>query len=856
MKKITFSLIAIIISAAAFASGHVASILSSTNTCSGTCSGTITGAVSGGIGPFGYAWTGPSAYMGAGITIGNLCAGTYTLTVTDSSDLSIATATATIQQPSQALSGTIISQTSVNCTSSTGSFTVAGANGFPPYTYTINGITFQASGTFNSLSVGTYVVTIMDNVHCTITIPVTITQVNAIIPTISGGSPICAGNCVNLSSTVSGGTPSYTYHWAPVFSSSPSLNDCPAAGTNYTLTVTDANGCMGTATSVVNVNPLPYVIPISSPSSTLCTGSPVIITGTCASTYTMSGGQFIGVSFTPTATTTYTVTGVDVNGCINSAPVTISVTNTPVATFSYTGSPYCQSAANPLPTFSGGGTAGTYSSTAGLSFANSSTGEILLAGSNNGTYTVTNTIPASGSCSAVSATSTITINPLQDSSFHYTTQTYCQSGTNPIPIITGTPGGTFTCSVGFVFMNTATGQINLALGTTGTDVVTYTTPGPCATSMSTNITITNAPSASFSYTASPYCQTAANPSATFTGGGTAGTFSSTPGLTFISTASGQVNLAGSNSGTYIVTNTIPATPAGCPSVTATSPITINSTVTPDFTIVPDSVSGYMIQIFNPNSNSGATYSWDFGDGSALGSGLSPSHTYSSAGNYVVTLSINSGGCGTGTLQHSIVISGTANSCQALFNIAKDTLSGNANAYTVTNLSYGSNLTYTWNFGDTTSSTLAHPTHSYLGAGPYQLCLTVNNGAGCTQTYCDSLFAVGSLHAHLDPIAITVVNRPAQGTTVGINESSINTTIDIAPNPFPSQTTISFSEEQTNTTIKITDILGKEIKALNFSGTQCTIEKGTMQAGIYFVQITSFDKLRMTLVEENRKVVVQ
>ena len=91
--------------------------------------------------------------------------------------------------------------------------------------------------------------------------------------------------------------------------------------------------------------------------------------------------------------------------------------------------------------------------------------------------------------------------------------------------------------------------------------------------------------------------------------------------------------------------------------------------------------------------------------------------------------------------------------------------------------------------------------------------------------------------------------------LGITEYNYNSEITISPNPFTSQTTISFSQEQTNTTIKITDILGKEIKAINFSGKQCTIEKGTMQAGIYFVQITtSASSVNEKVV--NRKVVVQ
>ncbi len=81
----------------------------------------------------------------------------------------------------------------------------------------------------------------------------------------------------------------------------------------------------------------------------------------------------------------------------------------PVATFSYAGTPYCQNAANPSPTFSGGGVAGTFSSTAGLVFVSTATGQVDLSASTPGTYTVTNTIATSGGCAAVTATSSITI---------------------------------------------------------------------------------------------------------------------------------------------------------------------------------------------------------------------------------------------------------------------------------------------------------------------------------------------------------------------------------------------------------------------------------------------------------------
>ena len=88
-------------------------------------------------------------------------------------------------------------------------------------------------------------------------------------------------------------------------------------------------------------------------------------------------------------------------------------------------------------------------------------------------------------------------------------------------------------------------------------------------------------------------------------------------------------------------------------------------------------------------------------------------------------------------------------------------------------------------------------------------------------------------------------------TNGIKTYYDDNSITISPNPFTSLTTISFTQEQTNTIIKITDVLGKEIKTINFTGKELIIMKGTMQAGIYFVQITDANK---NIV--NRKVVVQ
>lgn len=72
---------------------------------------------------------------------------------------------------------------------------------------------------------------------------------------------------------------------------------------------------------------------------------------------------------------------------------------------------------------------------------------------------------------------------------------------------------------------------------------------------------------------------------------------------------------------------------------------------------------------------------------------------------------------------------------------------------------------------------------------------------------------------------------------GVDEIGSNRFFSISPNPFSSEAAITFTEEQKDTSIKIFDIVGKEIKTVSFSGKECIIEKGDMQSGIYFVQVT-------------------
>ena len=181
--------------------------------------------------------------------------------------------------------------------------------------------------------------------------------------------------------------------------------------------------------------------------------------------------------------------------CAVVATTSITITTVPVATFSYTASPYCKSATNPSPVFTGGGAAGTFTSTTGLVFVSAATGQINLAASTAGTYTITNTIAASGGCAAVIATSSVTITTAPSAIISYSGSPYCSNGVPATISFSGTAGGTYTSTTG-LFINAATGMVLLSASTAGTYTVTYTVAaaGGCSQySTTTSITILPAP---------------------------------------------------------------------------------------------------------------------------------------------------------------------------------------------------------------------------------------------------------------------------------------------------------------------------------------------------------------------------
>ena len=261
-----------------------------------------------------------------------------------------------------------------------------------------------------------------------------------------------------------------------------------AAGTGVhvlTYTYTNAGGCISSATASITVNPLVHVK--AGLDVTICLGNSVSLTATDAISYSWSPNQYLSgttsasVVASPITTTTYTVTGMDVNGCSSSDAVIVNVLPLPTATINYPGNPFCKTGTvNVIRT---GIVGGLYTAGSGLAL-NPNTGTIDLFASNSGTYSVTYSF-SNGSCSN-QVTTQVTIIDLPSVSFMGVLPSVCLQAA-PFTLTGGNPLGGVYRGVGI-----KGDVLNPSLAGIGTHVIeyTYTNPKGCAAMASNTITIT------------------------------------------------------------------------------------------------------------------------------------------------------------------------------------------------------------------------------------------------------------------------------------------------------------------------------------------------------------------------------
>ncbi|MDD5570651.1 MAG: gliding motility-associated C-terminal domain-containing protein, partial [Bacteroidales bacterium] len=163
----------------------------------------------------------------------------------------------------------------------------------------------------------TYTVTGTDNNNCVNTAQA-IVKVNPLPNVTATGNPLCVGDKSTL--TAAGAN---TYSWDNGLGSGNPKVVKPTVSTVYIVTGTDVNGCIGTAKVVICVS---INSPVSVNNPTICYGTSATLNASGVLTYTWNNLQTGNtITVNPIATTTYNVTGTDVNGCSNTAKSVVTV---------------------------------------------------------------------------------------------------------------------------------------------------------------------------------------------------------------------------------------------------------------------------------------------------------------------------------------------------------------------------------------------------------------------------------------------------------------------------------------------------------------------------------------------------
>jgi len=260
-----------------------------------------------------YLWS--DGQSGASISVTPATTTTYSVTATNSGCTGTASVTVVVNPiPVPAASAS----PATLCAGQTTALTATGGG-----TYAWSSGQSGASVSAAPASTTTYTVTVTNN-GCSATADVTVT-VNPLPAPTATASPdvLCAGQSTTLSAT--GGD---TYVWS-TGQSGASISVTPGSTTSYSVTATN-NGCTGTASVNVVVNPLPVPTAMATP-AVICAGETATLTAGGGNAFVWNTGQTdADISVAPLDTTTYSVT-VTSNGCSASAEVTLNV-NTTIAT--------------------------------------------------------------------------------------------------------------------------------------------------------------------------------------------------------------------------------------------------------------------------------------------------------------------------------------------------------------------------------------------------------------------------------------------------------------------------------------------------------------------------------------------
>jgi gliding motility-associated-like protein len=296
-----------------------------------TPSGSATATASGGTAPFLYSIDGTN-FVPAN-TFGALTAGTYTITIKDSTNCIFPVSG--INVPGTPLTATATTTPSGCTASGTITVTVTPGAGTTPYSYQLGTTGTQQSGNvFTGLATGTYTVIVRDASGCQLSLSANVGSLSSLSATATSTPSGCnpASGTITVTAT---GTAPFTYKLGTGTAQLSNIFTAVAAS-SYTVTVTDANGCIVNIPVTVAATPAVVAAATSTPSG--CTPADGTVTasgsaGTAPFTYKLDGGAYQPANiFTGVASGSHVVVVKDAVGCTDTVTVTVGQTPQPAGT--------------------------------------------------------------------------------------------------------------------------------------------------------------------------------------------------------------------------------------------------------------------------------------------------------------------------------------------------------------------------------------------------------------------------------------------------------------------------------------------------------------------------------------------
>ncbi len=738
----------------------VVSIVSSTDvTCSGAANGSAQGAISGGTLPYTSSWT--TSPVQTGTFANNLSGGTYSFVVTDGAGCTASIAVS-IAEPTPLISG-IISTVSTTCNlACDGAATVLAGGGTGPYTYLWNDVGLQTTTTATGLCAQTYSVTTTDANGCTSVAVAIVTEPTAInINLVSQTNVSCnAGNNGQITISVTGGTPGYTYSWIPSVGASSTVTNLVAG--SYQVTVTDLNGCSQVMTYVITQPPPITLTTITNPSTCGNSNGFVSVTptgGTPGFTYLWNdpSSQTTAIALSLPAGS-YLAIVTDANGCTADTTVVLSDIAGPTISGFTSNMPSCNGLSNGDVTVlvTGGQPLYTYAWSPGTQTAVTATG--LPAGVYNVIVTDANGCTVSGSVVLNQPSPLSVIGAPNDTiCIGQLAQIYGagSGGTAPYtyiwnPSSFGTTGGPF------VVTPTSTTSYTVAVvdanGCASTSTATTVFVNPQIAVFATDVTVCEGSFVTISASAI---------------GGTGGPYTYTWSNGFTGASQSVSPPLGSSPFDYIVT----VNDGGCSiSISDTATVTVNPLAV-IFMTSPDTAGceDFFAQFTGLSNIAGTTFSWNFGDGSGSATGTNVNHVYPTPGSYNVTLTATTpSGCVSSATNTSFidVFPGPT----AGFSFSPNPATASSPLVAFTDQSTGA-TSWLWDFIYTNpqtglyTGTDQNPNFIYPNTGVYVVQQVVTNSFGCTDTAYNNVEVVPEYVFYI-PNAFTPTNHDGTNDTFG------------------------------------------------------------------------------------------